>query len=222
MTNKQMKKPRFIGLMGQKQAGKDTTAAIIKSLQANKHLESFLDLEVFATQHSKWEIVAFSTTLKIITSFLTGCATHHLEQEDFKNQLIPNYLQTFIPNDIKEHGTITYRDFLQYVGTNLFRAHCENIWVDILLNRLTYGNNEKFTGYYLISDVRFQNEIDAIRQSDPNSLIIKIERGEERPPEHISEDIAKLPYDILIKNNGTLEDLYTQVQTALTEANISL
>jgi len=58
------------------------------------------------------------------------------------------------------------------------------------------------------------NEIEAIKTIDPNSIIIKVERenNKQEQPEHSSENLEGLPFDVLINNNGTLKELYDQLK----------
>lgn len=88
---------------------------------------------------------------------------------------------------------------------------------------------EKYNNGYpnwVITDVRFPNEAEAIKEH--NGITIRINRGlVERTgkmiqgPEHISEtalDDAK--FDYVIENNGTIEELIEQVKKILIKEKI--
>lgn len=62
--------------------------------------------------------------------------------------------------------------------------------------------------YWIISDVRFLNEVESIKSIDPNGLIIKVIRKDINDNvEHESENIKDLPCDIVIHNDGDLKEL---------------
>ena len=213
--NNTLPAPHIIGIMGKKQSGKNTIAAMLKWLQFTQGIypegieDNTVDFEAINIIKSKWEIKAFATRLKLIVSILTGCTLFDLEQEEFKNSLVPNFIKGFIMHNNKnKNKPITYRTLLQCLGTDIFRKYCPNIWVDCLLSS---KNKDTF---WLISDVRFMNEIEAIKTIDPNSIIIKVERenNNQEQPEHSSENLEGLPFDILINNNGTLKELYNQLK----------
>lgn len=130
----------------------------------------------------------------------------------------------------------TPRDALQIVGTNVLRNHFhQDLWFLTVKNRV-----RKTLGNVVISDVRFRNEIDFIRQN--NGILIRINRGElpewfdiaslanqgNQPAKTIMEekyaDIhpsewswAGLEYDFEIDNNGSLEQLSEQLNKVLKE-----
>ncbi|MFN6965225.1 MAG: hypothetical protein ACK4S4_15875 [Pyrinomonadaceae bacterium] len=66
----------------------------------------------------------------------------------------------------------------------------------------------------VITDVRFQNEVDVIR--DYHGLMIRIERpGVTAVNSHASDtNTAKLPVDVVISNDGTIADLHARVLRA--------
>ena len=115
---------------------------------------------------------------------------------------------------------MTPRKMLQLIGTDLFRNQLHpNTWVNATF--ANYHDNN-----WIITDVRFPNELEAIKKH--NGITIRINRGlVERTgkmiqgPEHISEtalDDAK--FDYVIENNGTIEELIKQVKKILIEEKI--
>jgi hypothetical protein len=134
--------------------------------------------------------------------------------------------------------TITPRWVLQYWGTEVCRTGFhDDIWIAALENRL-----RQRTGHTVISDVRFPNEIQAIK--NVGGRIIWIKRGnlpewyncaltENTTPEdeqYILEDHGQLMpqqypqihssewawvgtrFDADVDNNGTVEQLYEQLK----------
>ena len=106
---------------------------------------------------------------------------------------------------------VTPRWVLQYFGTEVMRQNMyDGIWVDSVVNR--------YKGIpTVISDTRFQNEIKTIKAH--GGKIICVKRGTLPTREwmyannyHQSEwDWIGTDYDIIIENDGTLEELYAKV-----------
>jgi len=127
---------------------------------------------------------------------------------------------------------LTPRLTLQLMGTNVIRNNFHSdIWFLTLENRYRKNQNQ----HVVISDVRFPNEVDFIKNS--GGILIRVQRGLE--PEwfefaksansgnteaqfimdtkyahiHASETAwAGTEVDFIIDNNGTLEQLDTQIE----------
>jgi len=138
---------------------------------------------------------------------------------------------------------LTPRWVLQYWGTEVCRqGFHDDIWIAALENRLRHR-----TGHTVISDVRFPNEVTAIRNAGGG--IVWIQRGslpewyhcaltenttswdqqwlladadelmpQKFPNVHKSEWAwVGTNFDALIDNNGSVEDLYTQLKNLVLE-----
>ena len=132
-----------------------------------------------------------------------------------------------------EIPNFTPRLALQLIGTDVMRNHFHK---DIWLSSLEYRLRSKADAHtsVIISDARFRNELDLIKKM--NGKVIWVQRGE--LPEwydvavkanqgnviankimstkyrdvHSSEwDWVGFDVDYVITNNGTLEDLYSQI-----------
>ena len=129
----------------------------------------------------------------------------------------------------KLNKTITPRNVLQEWGTDVCRqGYHDNIWVASLENKLL-----KITDDIVISDCRFENELASVKNL--GGITIRVSRGQD--PEWMEEYkrygktqefLAKykhihsseftgvdLEYDYVIKNDGTIEELYQQVNDLL-------
>lgn len=110
------------------------------------------------------------------------------------------------------------RRLLQVFGTEIGRAWHENFWVD----RAMEGTESTFVADnsgYVFSDVRFTNEVEAIAAYKPYALLIKVERPGYGPINgHLSDrGLPDEMFDVVIINDGTLEDLHTKADKALNE-----
>ncbi len=130
------------------------------------------------------------------------------------------------------------RKVLQQFGTESMRnVFHDDIWVKSLMRRVQTSSYEKF----VISDVRFQNEVEAIHALD--GIIVRVRRGEEpswfltaeqanRGNQdairqmidlgiHQSEwDWIGCEYDAVIENTGTLADLRTAAFRLVDKHNV--
>jgi formylmethanofuran dehydrogenase subunit D len=106
------------------------------------------------------------------------------------------------------------RNFLQKVGTDLFRNHSniispkmgQDVWINIVKKKIQEHPNKCF----VITDVRFPNEAQLVK--DLGGIVIKLQRDSDYIDNHPSEAlIDSLPSDYQFENNGSKEELYTNV-----------
>jgi len=117
---------------------------------------------------------------------------------------------SFIVDDVGwDDAKNTYPDIrrlLQTLGTEGGREILgENIWVNTALGDTKPGDN------IVITDVRFSNEANAIRER--GGMVVKIVREGVGPVNnHISDNAMEFyDFDYIINNNGTLEDLHQEI-----------
>ena len=123
-----------------------------------------------------------------------------------------------------EMPELTPRLVLQLWGTEVCRrGFHDDIWLASVENKLRKNDDN-----VVISDCRFPNEIAAIRNA--GGRVIRISRGpdpdwfslaklspkkmkEVYPNVHASEySWASTDFDFIVDNNGSIEDLYTQIK----------
>lgn len=181
----------IIGISGKAQAGKDTTAGMLQVLLTNPDITwKMYETDVcFAWDHP---IVHYADLLKEISQEMLDMPFSDFNSQEVKQQRI-------------DWLGMTVRDFLQKLGTAVRKEIDPDFWVKALFN--TYHN-----GNVIIADVRFPNEVQAIK--DRGGKVIRIERYGAGAGNHISEtaldDYTK--WDIVIDNGGTLEDLFNVVK----------
>ena len=118
---------------------------------------------------------------------------------------------------------LTPRWILQHVGTDVIRGHFhDDMWLASLENKLRKTDDD-----IVISDVRFKNEVKMLK--DLGAVCVEVTRGD-RPAWYqyaVDGDTKKLEtlkvhrseydwvgteFDATLDNNGTLDDLYKQVE----------
>lgn len=102
------------------------------------------------------------------------------------------------------------RNFLQRLGTEGGRDILgDNIWIDTAIDRM------KDDGRYVITDVRFANEAQAVHML--GGRVVRVMRPHVGPQsDHASEKLPEIDHmlgDFTLNNDGTLEELHHTVQT---------
>lgn len=196
----------IISLSGRIGSGKDTVANIIEQVSPSNN----------------WQIKKFAGKLKDIAELLTGIPKIHFEDQDFKK------------TSMSPEWNMTYRDFLQRIGTEAMRNGLhENVWVNALFSdykatTIAVGSNEfditekDVLPNWLITDTRFPNELEAVKQH--NGITIKVIRdsGNTVGTLHSSETALDHynEWDYVIDNNGSIEDLKAQIFSILEKENL--
>lgn len=190
-----------------------------------------------------YNIKKFADRLKDMVCLLLGCTREQLEDRDFKEKELGEewwywknmYGNMFSYLDFKKEQDkerfslvkLTPRKLLQLMGTECGREILHpNIWVNALFSEYRpidlHNNisNKDVLDYssatfpnWIISDMRFPNELQAVKDRD--GLTIRVNRPQliEKDFEHPSETaLDDAEFDIIINNNGTLDDLITKVR----------
>lgn len=109
----------------------------------------------------------------------------------------------------------TPRQCFQFIGTELFRDKFDkDIWIKSLVRKIRDSLDRQ---KIVISDIRFENELQRLKDL---GTVISLRVIRDIPPDqdfrsHASEQIQDIPYDHLILNNGTLEELYTKIDSLM-------
>lgn len=180
----QQNKRIIIGISGKKGSGKDTVAKLINDYVSHKY---------------NFHIAAYADNLKEICSIIIAepLAVFYDEYKK-ENHLIPK--QFWINGE-----PTTPRQFLQHIGTELFRdkSGIANIWINSLFATYKGGN-------LIITDVRFSNEVKAIKER--GGIVIRVNRNLSNTDLHKSEtELDDFTFDFTIDNNSSLDNLRRNV-----------
>ena len=185
--------PKIIAICGAKRSGKDVLAEHL----VNKY---------------NYERVAFANPLKI--------AVKNLFNFDDDQVGIGKDEGTDRKDIVDERWGITPRAALQFFGTEIMQEKIQellpnmkrNFFANTLKNYIENAENDK---RYVISDLRFIHEHEMLLNmpniSINDIMIIRVirpseNRAKEQEP-HISElEYVDIPYDIIMINNGTIDD----------------
>lgn len=100
--------------------------------------------------------------------------------EDQKNTETQFEWQNMLGN-FSQTGTMTAREVLQYIGTEVFRRIYNNVWVDTTIRQMQIEQPEMA----IVTDVRFPNEVEGIQKN--GGKVIRLTRSPYKKDSHNSE-----------------------------------
>lgn len=180
----------IIALCGLKRCGKDVAARYISERYGYKH-------------------VKLAQPLKEVLKTAFRFTDDDLET-DLKDQISPKW-------------GVSPRTLMNYIGTQVFQYDIANVvpqlkdrcfWINHLLD--THCKQD----HIVISDLRFHHEIRRIREhvadSDCVFRVIRILRNGTSHGSLVSEmESEQLQVDNVLNNNGTIQDLYDQIDVIM-------
>ena len=200
----------IIGISGKAGSGKNTICDMIIYLlycekyniePTIKHFKESIEESYKLERGTGWSIMSFANRLKECVSSLSDYEID-LNEEQGKNSLV-SWLEI-------NGRHPSYRELLQWFGTTIRQSVCDDFWIQALFSTIREDEN------ILISDVRFKNEVESIKNR--NGVVIRVNRNNSGAGNHISEiDLDDYPFDHIIDNNGSLEDLLFKVKHLLIE-----
>ena len=217
----------IIGIVGRKHSGKSTITRMIVENNPNSVELSFakklkqvcskvfnLPMEYMEDQNLKEKPLSFNITLTY-------------EQLEQIYSYYPGYeMDISKANNLVGTLFTTPRYILQFIGTEFLRECLKrSIHLDVIEQRVAHFSSIDKNKIIIISDVRFQNEVDFVRETslkyyDRPALVLGVDRpGLEKSshPSEIEIENLILKSDRLINNNSTLTDLELSIYSVLEE-----
>ena len=211
----------IIGISGRMGSGKNTVGDIIEKL-------------CLTNNGPKFEQKSFAGKLKQIASLLTGIPVEDFEDQEFKKsylgaewgtvQDIPlNSIPPFA--DMQFNALMSVRELLQKLGTEAIRDGLHpNAWVNALMCEYKRPKmSEYHPSNWIITDVRFPNELEAVEEV--KGLTLKVVRPQYETanfkPQHPSEtSLDSAEFDYTIINDSTIDELIKKVREILEKEKI--
>lgn len=212
----------LIGIAGPAGSGKNTVATILQGIilgASNDLIKAKIRNNTTFNKTCPLKQKSYAKKLKRVATILTGIPLSRFENQKFKKKTINADLN------------ITVREFLQKLGTEAIRDNIhEDIWVNALftdyktitvrhpvpVRAAGYIDQEIFPNW-VITDVRFPNEAQAIKKRGGRLIKILRDNSNMRKHTHISENLLdSYDFEYTIENNGNLDDLIATVQNFYT------
>lgn len=200
------KLPNLIGVCGRIGAGKDTFAETISRYYGYKHIAFSDPLYGMLKDLNPW--------IQITRKMLDGMTEE--ERGDLyrhAHALLIRYktLLHLFGLDRTKRISSEVRRYFQLLGTECGRdVHGQDCWLRVAERTMTED-----PGNYVITDLRFDNEMNFVKKKGGQIWLIK--SVHETPPDlnHVSESIRDYgPYaDTVLRNDGTKEDFVEQIVT---------
>jgi len=141
---------------------------------------------------------------------------------DQKNQQLEHILWENMPGitcdlaqELRLAGRMTAREFMQFFGTDIMRKIHNNVWANACINKITKEGSD----LAIIADVRFPNEVEAIKKA--GGKVLRLERNVHED-DHDSETALDVDnYDhsnfwhVLDNREMTIQDTITEVKSLL-------
>jgi|TARA_Y100000385_G_scaffold251545_1_gene274393 hypothetical protein len=229
---------KVIGISGRKQSGKNTAANYIAGsiLKSKNMIQDFVITEVGSLSikttdgdgNVGWGIFDLTRKDQTFTSYAEQEIWPFIKIYHFADPLKSMAVEFFDLTPQQVYGTdndkntktpysqngwrhkMTAREFLQYFGTEVMRNIKDSIWVDYTMKRI----NKEQSSVAIIPDVRFPNEINAIKEA--GGIVIRLTRD----PFESDHDCEKAldaesfdwdKFDNIIDNKGNIDQLLTDL-----------
>ena len=202
---------KLIGVSGKMGSGKDTVGDIIRILTSgvivsNETVQHTIKVSTNITGWgSPWTIKKMAGKLKFIASILSGVPVFKFEDQEFKQQKMD-----------PEWGDLTYREFLQKIGTDALRDKVhEEIWANSLFV------DQNHDSQWIVTDIRFPNEAEAIKKRD--GILIRVNTTRECVASNHASETSLDDYkdfDYVINNSGTIAELTSEIRGILVKENL--
>ena len=193
----------IIAVSGKMGSGKDTAAEMLSYLLfcTDESTVTYQDFVNYKRNCIKFPRThAFADNLKKCLSILLNVDVDKLNDRNFKN------------SSIEWLNGLTVRQMLQKFATGVRNEIGEDFWIQSLFRKF---NPE--TDFWIITDLRYMNELSAIRKYE--SIIIRIIRNDVEVSNHQSENDLDFytKWDYVIDNNGSKEELFEKIKQIVKE-----
>lgn len=232
--NSSLQTSNIISICGLKDSGKSTASEmLLYILNAPKGFRTYKWYKLLKKWpfKKKWTLTAFAKPLKKTLSVILNKPLIWFEDRNNKENYyidlssLKVYSRKDISSDvilsegrfqkitksdeiIPSDYLISIRQLMQYYGTSVIRRYLgDKTWINVTLNK---SDSKKI----VISDLRFRVEYEEVKKRD--GITIYIQRDTAIPGNHSSErEVVELynenRFDYVINNNGSLENLFNEL-----------
>jgi hypothetical protein len=152
-----------------------------------------------------YEKIALAAPIKRLVQDIFVLTDEELNDREIREQPMPDW------------DNWSVRRLLQFIGTEMFRKNLfEDIWVRSLCKKVCVNKDKN----HVVTDVRFPNELNHLKDNMDDFLSIKVIRdgcdGSVGIQGHESEKYD-LDADHIVENNGSYADLFLKIDKIIGE-----
>jgi hypothetical protein len=208
---------KLIGLAGKKGVGKNFVASLMS--------DAICEEDVVPGKRQSFEYAAFADPLKDFLINVLLLDEDKIKGSDEDKNTATQYEWSQMPSFVtakfpSKSGRMTIRDILQIFGTEMIRE----IWgYETWINAMERRVKKSWTSYFVITDCRFANEVEAVRRWGGEAWLIDgPQRGQEaaKKDSHSSENsLDGVRFDRTIHNgiDDNATSLIAKIKQALSE-----
>lgn len=188
----------IITFSGKAGSGKDTCLRLLKQMIQDEIINLYE--------------LSFATSLKWIVKDMTRLFLNidldiqQMNDLEYKERVYENLIYCSTTVDV-----MTVRKLLQTIGDDILKRHLgPSIFSNVIIDKIkTYFENTNKDNIVFINDLRYITEWEMLHTiKDTKILHILVNREQSCQHNHSSEkEYNQIPMDIIIDNNGTLDDL---------------
>lgn len=196
-----------IGITGPKRSGKDTSASYIHDMFG-------------------YEVLSFAEPMKNILCTTFGITLETLDYIKNNTDVCTVDCMEYIGEDLTGQAdyhtkfSTDMRKILQRFGTDAMKKYFgEDVWANKLVHSALHWDMDTV----VISDLRYMNEYQCLKEYAENLTIIRLHKDDTEGDNHSSEqEYKQIPSDYDISNNGTVQELYNKLNKILAETTKDL
>jgi hypothetical protein len=206
----------IIAFSGAKFAGKDTAAEALIRSHGFKRIglaDKLKDIcaEVFDIERLQMDIPELKEATLSDQKEINIARIDHLLGTISKDGFDFNYEKTHeqVCKNFLGRNLTSIRDVLQTVGTDICRTHIkDDIWLAYV-----YDTIKNFNGDVVITDARFRNERDFLKELGATLILVK-RPGFEVKDTHVSENQLgnENDYDVVVNNSASISGLQSDIR----------
>ena len=191
---------RIIGVSGKAGSGKDVFGYVAH--------DEFRAIHIAFADVLKDEVAGLFNMFRLNWESRNLYGTQEYKEKELilNTEFTQSYVGSlYVKYDEDSKAVSTYRLFLQWYGTEYRRAKDEDYWVRKLVDTCKVNP----TALYVVTDMRFPNEVDIIKEL--GGITVRIMRSETevicQSSFHSSETaLTGVPHDVMILNRGSLKE----------------
>jgi hypothetical protein len=125
-----------------------------------------------------------------------------------------------LPTKTSNKGNMTARELLQYFGTDIMRKMLQDVWVNHTIKTI----NREQSGLAIIADIRFPNEVEAVKRNKGKVVRLTRELIEDSHSSEVALDKANYDWDnfdfIINNSKGSITNFCKEIDKLFNQLEV--